>query len=142
MFRIMPALPVTAMKTYAVLAPAATHFRAATCEEVGCAAYLSGWRVRVEGLPAEMVHAARTSGRRFVETRIAQGETWLVFEAGQRCFRSTTHRVRVARPEIYLVRGGDWRGNPSGQSLRRSPDDWVDDFANHQDKLAHRLEQG
>jgi hypothetical protein len=141
--RFEPQLPAAAMKTYELRSPLATHWRDATCAEVDCAHYLGGWQVRVEGLPPELLHTARTSGRRFRELRAAEGETYLVFEAGQPCFRASAHRLPLDRPEFYFVRGGDWRGNPRREGRQHAnAADWVDDFANHQDKLATEAQKG
>lgn len=135
--RIEPQMPASAYKTYALAAPLATHWRKATCVEVDCPDYLNGWRVRVEGLDDQLLHDARRYGRHR-ELPVAEGETWLVYEAGQPCFRAAQHRKRIERPELYIVRDGDWRGNPRGTQSRRHarPEDWVDDFANHQGRLA------
>ena len=126
--------------------------RAATCAEVDCGAYLHGWQTTVDestDLGQGQAHYIRkNSGRRFVESRVLSDEgvplTAFRFEAGQRCFRADEHRARLERPEIYLVRDGDWRGNPRGTEPRRhaSAADWVDDFANHQETLANRLKEG
>jgi hypothetical protein len=132
-------------KTYAVVSPIGTHFRRATCEEVGCPHYTNGWRVRVEGLPPELVHAARTSGRKHIEQRVAEGETWLVFDAGQPCFRASDHRTRVSdRPPLYVVRDGDHRGNPRGTKARlhQNPENWVNDFAEHQQAIVDEIAKG
>ena len=136
--RIDPKMPASAYKTYSIAAPVATHWRKATCQEVDCPRYLNGWQVRVEGLPPELLHAAKTSGRRYREMPVQEGETWLVFEAGQPCFQAGEHRMRVDRPELYIVRDGDWRGNPRGTQARQHarPEHWVEDFAEHQDRLA------
>jgi hypothetical protein len=136
MNRIQPQMGAEAYKTYSIVAPASSHFRPATCAETDCPDYLNGWRVRVEGLPPDMLHAARTSGRKYVEVRIAEGETWLHFEPGQACFRAGEHRVRLDKPELFLVRDGDFRGQPTrhqdadasaaralGRGLRRAPAD-------------------
>lgn len=137
MFRLQPQGPPQAYKTYQIVSPISTHHRPATCAEVGCAAYEHGWQTRVEGLSPGLLHLARTSGRTYVELQVAAGETWLVFEAGQPCFRAKTHTVPLERPELYVVRGGDWRGNPRGDVRRHSgPDSWVNDFAEHQDRIA------
>jgi hypothetical protein len=58
------------------------------------------------------------------------------FAAGQQCFAS--HKVSLERPEFYLVRGGDWRGDPTGlgAQLFSGPDPWVNDFGEHQDRIA------
>ncbi|MFI2349699.1 hypothetical protein ACH492_22130 [Streptomyces sp. NPDC019443] len=136
-------LPVTSYQTFEINAPAATHFRKGTCVEAECPHYLNGWRTRVEGLPPEMLHAAKTSGRRFREEHIAEGETWLVFEAGQPCFRASQHRVRIERPELYIARAGDSRGNPNGQVTRHTrPEHWVEQFAENQDNLATVQQRG
>lgn len=136
-------LPVTSYQTFEIKAPAATHFRKGTCAEADCPNYLNGWRVRVEGLPPEMLHAAKASGRRYREEQIAEGETWLVFEAGQPCFRASQHQVRIERPELYIARAGDSRGNPNGQVTRHSqPEHWVEQFAENQDKLATAQQRG
>jgi hypothetical protein len=145
LFRIQPRMGPEAYKTYAVVSPLGSHFRPATCEEVGCQHFLNGWRTRIEGLPADMLHAARTAGRKFTEQRVAEGETWLVFEAGQRCFRASEHRTRISdRPPLYVVKDGDHRGNPRGTKPRvhMSPDNWLDDFATHQQAIADEIKKG
>jgi hypothetical protein len=141
---LQPKMDAAAYKTYEVRSPLATHFRPATCAEVNCPQYVNGWRVRVEALTPDLLHAARNSGRKYAEQRVAEGETWLVFEAGQPCFKAAQHRTRTDRPALYLVRDGDWRGNPRGTKARlhQRPDNWVDDFAEHQQKLADEIEKG
>lgn len=142
--RINPALPVQAYQTYQVIAPPSTHWRKATCEEVECAAMASGWRSVIDEmteLGMRQAHYIRhVSRRRFREGRDA-GLTVFDFEPGQTCFAD--HQVRTARPETYLVRGGDWRGNPTGQVRRHArAEDWLEDFAEHQDRIADRLQRG
>lgn len=145
MGRLEPLMPAHAYKTYSVVSPLKTHFRPASCEEMACPHYMHGWRVRIEGLPPDMLHAARTSGRKWVEQSIAEGETYLVFAAGQPCFRASEHRTRVSdRPPLYVVRDGDHRGNPRGTKPRvhHSPDNWLDDFATHQQSIADEIAKG
>lgn len=133
-----------AYKTYAVVSPLSTHFRPATCEEMGCPHYVNGWRVRVEGLPPDLLHAARTSGRKYVEQSVTEGETWLVFEAGQACFRASDHRTRIDRPPLYVVKDGDHRGNPrrTKARLHQNPAHWVEDFATHQQAIVDEIAKG
>jgi hypothetical protein len=142
--RIAPKLPVQAVQTFQVVSPLATHWRAATCEEVACEQHANGWRVRVEGLSAADLHTARHCGRAFAEQRVAEGETWLVYPAGQPCFRASQHRVPVGRPELYFVRDGDWRGNPRGTAPRQHtrPEHWVEEFGEHQQRIADEIEKG
>ncbi|MGW7786052.1 MULTISPECIES: hypothetical protein [Streptomyces] len=143
-FRIEPQMGAESYKTYAMVSPLSSHFRPATCAEVDCPHYLNGWRVRVEGLTPQDIHAAKTSGRRWIEQRVADGETWLVFEAGQPCFKASQHRTRVDRPPLYIVRDGDHRGNPRGTKARlhQRAADWQEDFAEHQQKLADEIAKG
>jgi hypothetical protein len=140
---IEPRMDPQFYKTYQV-SVRSDDWRPATCDEVDCDHYLHGWRVRVEGTAADLLHAARTSGRRFREERIADGQTWLHFEAGQPCFRAITHRTRIGKPELYIVRDGDRRGNPRGTKARlhQRLADWQDDFATHQQTLADAQARG
>lgn len=143
MFRLDPAMGVGAYKTYQLTAPLRTHWRAATCQEVDCPNYLNGWRIRVEHLDAQLLHTARNSGRRYREMPVQEGETYLVYEAGQPCFQASQHRVPNGRPELYLVRDGDHRGNPTGFVMQHSSAAaWTDDFGEHQERLADRFRQG
>ncbi len=127
MNRIQPIGGVSSYQTYQIKAPIATHWRKATCAEIECAHYLNGWRVRLESLPPEMVHAARNSGRKFTELHVSAEENWLVFEAGQACFQESAHKVPLDRQELFIVRDGDWRGNPTGRVRQHTnPEHWVE----------------
>lgn len=140
---LQPRLPVTAVKTYAIRSPLTTHIRPATCAEVDCPNYRHGWRVHVEAIGPELAHTARTTGARFREVHVSEGHTYLEFEAGQICFGASRHRVEVGRPQLFVVRDGDRRGNPSGAVRQHTkPEFWVEDFAEHQQKLADRYNQG
>lgn len=144
MSRPEPRMGAESYKTFAIVVPS-DDWRPATCAEIDCPDYLHGWRVRIEGLPPEMVHDAKASGRRYTELPVAEGETWLVFEAGQPCFRTTQHRTRRhARPELYVVRDGDHRGNPrqTKARLHQRPADWQEHFAEHQQGLADAFQEG
>jgi len=138
-------LPAAAYRTYGIAAPADTHHRPATCAEVDCAAHLHGWVTTVDeatDLGQRQAHHIRSAaGRGYREERTAAGLTAFTFPPGQRCFRQ--HRTRVDRPELFYVRGGDWRGNPTGETYQHTrPADWVDDFATHQDRLATQQQRG
>ncbi|MEU6781497.1 hypothetical protein ABZ912_20015 [Nonomuraea angiospora] len=144
--RITPGLPAGAYKTYQIVQPLATHFRPATCEEVACGAHAHGWRTLVDEtaeLGQRQAHyIRRQSGRRFVEQRTPEGLTAFTFEPGQRCFGR--HQQPLERDPLYFVRGGDWRGNPLGGRpyQHRRGDDWVEDFAEHQDRISRQIERG
>lgn len=144
MVLVHPLLPVTARKTYAIHSPLATHTRPATCVEVDCPNYLHGWRVHVEAVGPELAHAAKTSGARHKVVELSAGHTYLVFEAGQICFGAARHRIGVDRPQLFVVRDGDRRGNPRGTPVRQHtrPEHWVEDFAEHQQSLADAANKG
>jgi hypothetical protein len=148
--RIEPLGPASAYKTYSVAAPRSTHFRTATCKEVECDGYRFGFAAVIDETTelgqGQAYYIRKESGRRFREERLPDGRTMFTFEAGQQCFRSgdTAHMIRLDKPEIYVVRDGDWRGNPRGTEARQhhSADDWIDDMANHQDAIATRIQRG
>jgi len=141
--RIQPLLPAAAMQTYQVVSPLTTHWRAATCQEVGCEHHERGWATTV--LPGSLEEGTiRSSGRRWVvEERTEDGFLRFTFPPGQPCFRASTHRVLLDRQELFLRRGGDWRGNPTGEVYRHTrPDDWIDDFGTHQQRIADQIQRG
>ena len=142
-FRITPAGPVRAYQTYQITAPLATHWRTATCTEVDCDAHLRGWSTTVDvatELGARQATYIRMhAGRAYTVTEAGTLVTFM-FPGGQQCFR--THRVPLGRPEIYTVRGGDWRGSTGLVRRHADAQDWVDDFGEHQEQLADRLARG
>lgn len=130
-----------AYQTYSIDQPPDTLVRAA-CEQAGCVAWARGWQSTIdESTPLGAKQAAyiRTqSGRTFREQRTAAGLTVFVFEARQRCF--TDHKTR---PQLFAVRDGDWRGNPTGRVRQHQrPADWVEDFGEHQLRLIDQQQEG
>lgn len=130
-----------AYQTYSITQPHDTLVRAA-CEQVGCTAWASGWQSTIDEstpLGAQQAAYIRTqSGRTFREQRTGNGLTVFRFEAHQRCF--TNHETR---PQLFAVRDGDWRGNPTGRVRQHQrPADWVDDFGEHQLRLINQQQKG
>lgn len=140
--RILPALPVAAMKTYSIDAPMGTHFRAATCVEVECVHRERGWRTLVDETTElgqrQADYIRRHAGRHFTEAR-EEGMTRFDFPAGQACFR--THQVRVDRPEIFSVAGGDFRGRTTEPRILPAHG-WVEDMQADFDRLKTIHERG
>lgn len=150
-FRIEPRLPVAAVKTYQIEAPlddGRDFWRLASCAEIGCKWYREGWASPIDERTEDGQQQAwairNRSGRRYTEDRgQAPGITVFTFEPGQKCFKWEEHLVRTGRPALFIVHGGDWRGNPTGLKLTHvNADDWVDDFANHQAALADLRKKG
>jgi hypothetical protein len=150
--RIIPARGPEAFKTYSVVMPLATHFRPATCGEAHCPDLTYGWKTTVDEstvLGQRQAHFIRhDQTRSFTEERTPDTLTVFTFGPGQPCFinppTGAGHRVPLHRPARYLVTGGDWRGNPRGTPRRvhASAEDWVDDFANHQETIAAAIRKG
>ncbi|MFJ6667412.1 hypothetical protein [Streptomyces sp. NPDC091383] len=139
--RIDPNMPVDAYQTYSITAPSDATIVAA-CEQVGCPQWQHGWDSVIDestDLGQRQAAYIRTQSRRtFREMKTEAGLTVFRFESGQRCFAE--HRTR---PEIYLVRDGDWRGNPTGRKRQHTrPADWVEDMAEHQGRLIDMKQKG
>lgn len=129
--------------TFSIVSPPDRLVRSA-CEGVGCEARRLGWQTTIdEGTDLGKQQAAyirQKSGRTFREQRTGQPGAQLTvftFEAGQRCFAE--HQTR---PEIYAVRGGDWRQytGPARQHSRAT--DWVEHFRENQGRLAEIHRRG
>ena len=142
--RIRKPLGPQVMQTFQISAPLSTHFRRVTCAEVGCLSYQYGWRTIVDlstelgGRQAEYI---KTAGRRFT-SYIDGNLVNFVFEAGQEGFDQHWQRLPDI-PELYLLRQGDWRGNPEGRPPVKytTPEEWVADFTRHLQKLRESVYQ-
>lgn len=139
--RIQPKLPVQLVKTYGILAPRTTHYRKATCEEVNCKAFMNGWSttldesVQYQRNLAEWIRSQREW--KYRDTKDEHGKTVFWFPAGQKCFNYLEHEKRLDRPELYIVRGGDWRANTGVIRRHDKGEHWVEDFAEHTETLAN-----
>lgn len=127
-------------KTHAIRAPLATHFRIASCAEIECTAYREGWNYHKQTMSDIQLYTVTHSGRRWREMNIAPGFTYIIFEPGQRCFE--THRVSVGRPEFFFIGRGDSRVFQTNKATQYKPNDFVDEWANHLDKIAKRIMRG
>jgi hypothetical protein len=147
--------PAEEYQTYQVKAPKTTHWRRATCEEVDCPNFLHGFMVLCDESSEDgqrrAAYIRQDKSRECREQRgfdhpdhqIPPSVTVFIYTPGQTCFAAGEHRVPNGRQELYLVRGGDWRGNPR-QMLRRhsGAQAWLDDFGEHQEKIADLLQKG
>lgn len=138
--RIAPALPAHAMKTFEVRQPLATHFRQVPCAEAGCDKYAAGWVMGFDLTEMAKVNAANSINRvvkaRGMRCKVERVGTKAIFTfpPGQSCLEG--HRVLVGREPLYIVRGGDWRGNPRRESYRHaSGDAFMDDWRTSQDRI-------
>lgn len=146
----IPSLPERFKKHYVLLAPLATHWRPATCAEVECSRWTTGFEIVIPSGPgaAERIAYLRADRTRSkTEWARLDGAVVFRFPPGTPLYAGNpehdNHRIRLDRPEIYGVsdRSTDFqlrlhtgRGNGA--------DDWVDDFANHQDRLSEAHKRG
>lgn len=147
--RIVPRLPVEKMQTYRIARPVQTHTRPGSCADVDCPQWANGWKTI---LPVEhvMVPALRRAAMQAVDlgdgrrrkcvVEAEDGRTVVFrFEAGQPCLKASEHRVRLDRPEIYLVRGGDWRANTGLVRRHTRPEHWVEDMQTTLEQVERRI---
>jgi len=143
--RMKPKAPAQYYKTYGVHSPVETHYRDATCHEVECPNSLKGW---VTKLDVSTVAGADTanwvrmkSGRHYTYEQKGTIVTFH-FPPGQKCF--IPHKVALGRPELFVVTGGDWRGNPMSiaEYKHKNAENWVEDCALHQDAIAKIAQRG
>ncbi len=140
-FRITPVGDPGDYVTYAIRAGRDTTVVSA-CKDVGCQNWAHGWETTVDEATdlgkAQAAYIRQKSGRTSTEQRTAAGLTVFRFEAFQRCF--TEHRTR---PDSFWRRDGDFRGNPTGRSLRHTrAADWIEDFQEHEGSLADERQKG
>lgn len=141
--RIPPQGTPDLYKTYSLSAPPATHFRPATCEEVNCPHFLNGWTTRVD-VSTELgqrqsayIEADRT---RMWAANVEGVLVDYTFPPGQKCFRAASHRAPLDREPVYRIAEGDhrWRGRVQTLAERS----WLDDFGEHQERVAELHERG
>lgn len=146
--RIEPVLPVTALQTYEIVAPLATHHKRISCEEAGCEAWRYGWKTVIAN-PSSDLGAQRVryitehSGRRYTVKKYGDngvvGAIEFIFPAGQTCFQP--HYV-LDREPFYRRWGGDYRGRTGDGMTHTRPEHWVEDFAENQGRVARSIERG
>jgi hypothetical protein len=141
-------MPPQNYKTYAMRRPLKTHWQPAACEDVDCPKFLRGWVTTIDEsseLGQAQAHYIRHDrSRSHAEERTPEGLTRFTFKAGQVCFGSSEHRQPLFKDPVFLVKGGDWRGNPrrTPTVVHRNGADWQEDFAEHQDRLKTLIERG
>lgn len=144
--RITPAGSPEQYKTFQVVAPISTHTEVISCEQAECPQYARGWKMTIDlntDLGQKQAHYIKNlAGRSYKKLSAVNGLVELEFAANQPCFGE--HRVRIDRPEIYRVKGGDFRGNPLRTPTRthKRPEFWLEEFQANQDRLKTAEERG
>jgi hypothetical protein len=142
--RMEPKIGPEAFKTYAISAPISTHRRRATCAEVECIRRIRGFKAVFDVSTPEgrkHAHFVEISDRNYSRTVTGSLVTY-VFAAGQDCFDK--HTVTLEREPLYIVKGGDHRGNPLRIPTMRhaQSEHWVEDFAEHQENIVSQQQRG
>lgn len=146
--RVPPKLPVAQMKTYEMRFPVGTHHRKATCQEIDCPQYLNGWQMGFDLTDPAKVEAAnwvRNKSGLAYHYVLTETTVTFTFPPGQQCLESRIrpHTVSLEREPLYLVRGGDWRGNPlRTRTVHANGADFADDWHTSLDRLEENLRRG
>jgi hypothetical protein len=151
--RIAPAMGPEGYKTYEMDMPLGTHWRPVSCEDYECDDFMHGFVLTVDtstDLGKKQFHfVTHDKTRKMSMQRVGEYVFKFLYGPGNKCFKNVEgdprrHKLPIGRPPFFLVSGGDWRGNPRGTPTmtHRRPEDWIDDFANHQDKLATAFQRG
>lgn len=141
--RPVPKLGPERYKSYSWRQPLQTHFRRVTCADVRCNDYVHGWVTVVDtGTELGQRQFDYLSKDRSRNPRMEKTGTSLVsftYPPGNEAFDGPKHEHYrpIGYDPVMLVHGGDFRGNPRREPARiMRPQDWIDDFATHQDRLA------
>lgn len=137
--------PAHLYTTFGIRTKESEHWRQATCEETNCGYYIKGFNVEVdESKPIGEKNAVllrQDKTRSPKESHNEYGMTVFSYPPGTNCMNK--HQVRIPKPEIFIVKGGDHRGNPKGTPTRihTKAEFWVEEFAEVQDKIKTQVEK-
>lgn len=91
---------------YKVERPLRTHWRTATCEEVGCRYYQTTWTTTIDPSTdlgkRQYDYIKYRSGRIFTETKEG-GLVVFTFPPGQPCFARDEHKVLLERDPLFRI---------------------------------------
>ncbi len=135
-------LEPAAFTSFGMRAPLHTHFIELPCSVAQCYRYVHGWTTtldpgREEHLPLIQHIVSGRSGRRYTRgENTPEGYMTFHFAPGQPCFRNSHHERDWERPELYVVRRGDFRTPHSQREPRQmSFDNWIEAFDSNQNAL-------
>jgi len=148
--RITPRLGPEYYQSYTMSLPLSTHWRPATCEEVDCPDFINGFVLTVDTSTdlgqKQYYYVTHDKSRKYSMQRLNQYTYKFIYGPGNNPFAGPAHehRLPIGREPYWLVRGGDWRGNPRGIETRvhTKPEFWVEDCADNQQKLAEFEKRG
>jgi hypothetical protein len=134
-------LPARLTTRHSYLAPTATHWRRATCEEVDCAAWREGYVADLDeradpGLGQAQWLRAHRGRYPHTEEPLPEGLTRFRFPPGHACLHAAAHRVRADRPGLFVVARGDAR--PTQLTAEQWRDDLGETLALHAIRQSRR----
>lgn len=142
-------IPAHLQRHFTIQAPLATHWRWATCAEKQCRKWVEGYEIRIDVSDKSDLVVARLKYIRdrnigpYTEYKDSSG--WAVFRfppftrvVGHKDY----HRIRIERPELFQVTDGMTGQTVTHRGREAGAVDWVDQFAEHQDKLASKHREG
>lgn len=137
-------------KSYTMSMPLSSHWRKVTCEQYECDAWKYGFvldiDVSTELGQKQFYYVTHDKSRKYSMQRPSLNQFKFVYPPGNAGFAGPQHDhyLPLGREPIFLVRGGDWRGNPRKTPTRVHAEvgDWVEDFAENQDYLAQIAQRG
>jgi hypothetical protein len=134
-------LPSALTVRHSYLAPTATHWRRATCEEVDCPAWREGFVVDLDeradpGMGQARFLRAHRGRWQSTEEPLPEGLTRFRFPAGQPCLHAAAHKVRADRPGLFVVARGDAR--PTQLTAEQWRDDLGETLEHHAIRQSRR----
>jgi hypothetical protein len=149
--RIEPTLPPDAFRTFSVNMPLATHWRRATCEEVGCEAFLCGWVTTVPPESREYADLARACRGEIDGFRrgaapgspetTPEGFLRFTFPPGQPCLRASSHKIHNDEMPVFQHRGGDWRATTGRVVTHSTAESWRDELGENQLRIIEQRQR-
>jgi hypothetical protein len=135
-------------KTYSWNRPLSTHWRQATCEEVRCDDFVNGFLLTIDistKLGAKQYHyLTHDRERSYTIDEVGLYIRNFIYPPGTRGFAGDKHdhRLPVGREPLLSVRAGDWRKYLAPAYRHAYIDDWVEDFAENQNRIVEIQKRG
>lgn len=120
-------------KVYRTTSPITSREHILSCQEADCKNYQNGWKVREDGLPADLLHYVTNSGRVYQRVQISVDETWLIFKSEQKCFDK---HVSPYRPAFYYSK------DRNGVRTHTEAKFWIEEYAENLGAIQDRVEKG
>jgi hypothetical protein len=133
-------------ETYGMALPLKTHWVPASCEEVNCEPFLYGFVTTIDvSTPLgqkQYDFLIKDRKRTYSLQRPSMHIFKFIYPPGTICMAYADHKLPKDRPGTFYKRRGDYRLVGQRPQIFKRPEDWVDEFGNHQLKLAALIQKG